>query len=292
MDDAQDVVALQHRVHDDPDGVDVVYLIHVPALHVHLAVDAVDALDPAVDLGVDVFVIQAALDAGDDALQKGFPLLLAHVQLLFDIGVGDGVQVLDGDVLQFLLHPPDAQPVGQGGVDLHRLQRLHPALFVGEGSKGAGVVQPVGQLDDDDPDILGHGQQHLADVLRLLPLPGGKGDAPQLGDPVHQEGDLLAELLFDLVQGDVGVLHHVVEEGGNDGIGVHPQFHQDDGGADGVDDIGLPGAAQRPLMGALRQLVGLFDPLHIILLIGLFDPFRQLPKKLVHSFTNFYCKIR
>ena len=57
------------------------------------------------------------------------------------------------------------------------------------------IVQPVGQLDDDDPDVLGHGHQHFPQVLRLLLLPGGVGDLAQLGDAVHQQGHLLAELL-------------------------------------------------------------------------------------------------
>ena len=99
MDDAQDVVALQHRIHNHPDGVDVVDLVHVAPLHIHLAVDAVDAFYPAVDLGGDVLIPQAAVDPGDDALQKGLPLLLAQGQLALDIGVGHRVQVFDGDVL-------------------------------------------------------------------------------------------------------------------------------------------------------------------------------------------------
>ena len=47
MHDAQEVVALNDRVHNEPHRVDVVDLVKGPALHIHLAVDAVDALDPA-----------------------------------------------------------------------------------------------------------------------------------------------------------------------------------------------------------------------------------------------------
>ena len=38
--------------------------------------------------------------------------------------------------------------------------------------QGAHIVQPVGQFDDDDTDILRHRQQHLADIFRLLLLLG------------------------------------------------------------------------------------------------------------------------
>ena len=185
VDDAQDVVAFQHRIHNNPHRVDVVNLVHIAALHIHLAVDAVDAFHPSVNLGLDMLFLQALVDPHNDALQKGLALLLPEGQLAFDIGVGDGVQVLEGNILQLLLHPPYAQAMGQGRIDLHGFQRLNPALFIGEGFKGAGVVEAVRQLDDNNPHILGHCQQHFADIFRLLVLPRGKGDAPQLCDPIH-----------------------------------------------------------------------------------------------------------
>ena len=83
-----------------------------------------------------------------------------------------------------------------------------------------------------------------------------------------------------------------MKESSDDGIGIHPQLHQDNGGAHRMDDIGLPGAAKRSLMGALCQEIGFFHLLHIVLLIGLFDPLRKLLIQLVHQFTNFSWNIR
>ena len=41
-------------------------------------------------------------------------------------------------------------------------------LFVrAEGPERAHVVEPVAELDEDDADVLGHGEEHLAQVLRL-----------------------------------------------------------------------------------------------------------------------------
>ena len=51
----------------------------------------------------------------------------------------------------------------------------------------AHVVQPVGELDDDDPDVLGHGQEHLPDVLGLLLLHRPRGaELRELGHAVDQ----------------------------------------------------------------------------------------------------------
>ena len=49
MDEAQGAVALSQGVQDDAHRVDVVNFIEGPVLHDGLAVDAVDALDAALD---------------------------------------------------------------------------------------------------------------------------------------------------------------------------------------------------------------------------------------------------
>ena len=56
-------------------------------------------------------------------------------------------------------------------------------------------MQPVGELDQDDPDVLGHRDHHLAVVLGLAVVAALEGDARELGHAVHELGDLLAELV-------------------------------------------------------------------------------------------------
>ena len=87
---------------------------------------------------------------------------------LLDLGVLAGVEGGEGQVFQLPAHRLDAQPVGQRSVDLQRLLGLLELLLLAQVAESAHVVQPVGQLDEDHPDILGHGDDHLADVLGLL----------------------------------------------------------------------------------------------------------------------------
>ena len=65
---------------------------------------------------------------------------------------------------------PDAQTVRQGRKNLERFPRDALLLFRLHRAQGSHVVQTVRELDDDDPDVSGHGNQHLAQVLGLLVL--------------------------------------------------------------------------------------------------------------------------
>jgi len=77
-------------------------------------------------------------------------------------------------------------------------------------ASGAHVVEPVGQLDQDHPHVLRQGEQHLAEVLRLhavgLPI-----DPADLGEPIDDGGHRIAEHVAHILQGEVGVLHGVVQ---------------------------------------------------------------------------------
>ena len=59
-------------------------------------------------------------------------------------------------------------------------------------AQGAHVVQPVGELDDQHPDVARHRHDHLADGLGL----GGVAvlHLVELGDPVDEQRDLVAEV--------------------------------------------------------------------------------------------------
>ena len=62
------------------------------------------------------------------------------------------------------------------------------------------VVQAVGELDDDDPDVLRGGQQHPPPVLRLGVVVGGELQVVELGHPRDELGDLVAELRAQLLR--------------------------------------------------------------------------------------------
>ena len=109
------------------------------------------------------------------------------------------LQVLERQVLQLGLHLRHAEAVGQRGVDLPGLQGDALLLLGRQLLQGPHVVQPVGQLDDDDPGILGDRQQQLAVVLDLLLGRGAEGQVADLGQPVDDARDFRPELPGDVL---------------------------------------------------------------------------------------------
>ena len=107
---------------------------------------------------------------------------------------------------------------GQGGVDLHGLQRFLLLLLRGLILHGAHIVEPVGHLDEDDPDILAHGQEHLAQILHLLLGLGCGLNAGQLADPSTISAMVGGKGSGYILMGGVGILDGVMEQSGGNGL--------------------------------------------------------------------------
>ena len=86
--------------------------------------------------------------------------------------------------------------------------------------QGMHVVQAVSQLDQDDPEVFRHGDQHLAVVFRQEFLVGLVFVLVQLGDPVNDEGHVGAELFLNVVVGDRGVFNRVMQKAGSHRVRV------------------------------------------------------------------------
>ena len=71
-------------------------------------------------------------------------------------------------------------------------------------------MQAVCQLDDDDADVLGHGDEDLAEVFRLLLFARFEHDLIQLCDPGDELEDLFAEVGGDVFFGDGRIFDDVV----------------------------------------------------------------------------------
>jgi hypothetical protein len=133
-------------------------------------------------------------------------------------------------------------PRRERGVDLQGLPRLALRRLGGHEPPGAGVVQPVGEFHDEHPDVLGHRDDHLADRLGLRAV--AVLQLVELRDTVDEHGDLIAEVVTEHVEGVVGVLDGVVQQGGGKGLRPDPEVGEDLRHGDRVGDVRLAALAQ------------------------------------------------
>ena len=239
--DAECRVTVAHVLDEQADGVDVVDLAELRALALHLLPDAVDVFRAALQVGFDAGLRQPRPELGDRPVDVALAALAARVEQLRQLAEALGVERLEREVLEFPLHLPDAEALRERRVDLEGLAGDALLLLGRQAVQRAHVVEAVGELDQDDPDVLGHREQHLADVLGLLLLVAVGTELRQLRDTIHELGDLCPEALLDVGQAVLGVLGDIVEQGRLDGDGFDAEVGEDLGARDRVGDVQLTG---------------------------------------------------
>ena len=263
---AEGRVAVAYRVHQDADAHQVVDVVEAHVAGDHLLVDGVVVLGPARHPRLDLGLAQVGGDVLDDLLEEDIAARGPLGDQPGDLVVPLGVERREGQVLEFPLDGVHAEPVGQRREDLQRLPRLALLLLPGQVAQRAHVVQPVGELDDQDPDVTGHGDDHLAHGLGLGDL--AVLDLVQLGDPVDQGGDLVTEVGPQLVEGVGGVLHRVVQQGRAQRLVVHAQLGQDGGHGERVGDVRVAALALLAGMPVRGHVVGVLDQPDVGLRVG------------------------
>ena len=142
--------------------------------------------------------------------------ITSHVHKACKLVISLWLQRLKREVLELPLHLPDAESLGERGIDLEGLACDAALLLNPKCGEGAHVVETVAEFDQHDADILGHCQEHLADVLRMLLLRTQRRELAQLRNAVHQARHLLAKALGECLRGDAGVFWYVMKKGGGE----------------------------------------------------------------------------
>ncbi len=140
-----------------------------------------------------------------------------------------------------------------GCVDFERLLRDALPAIGRQELQSAHVVQPVSQLDDDDANIVHHGEQHLADAFGLAFLARVEVEFAELGDAVDAARHFLSEVLADLIQADARVFHRIVEQAGFEAHQIHLHVGQDQGDIQRVNHIRLARYASLTLVRLRRH---------------------------------------
>ena len=249
VDQAERAIAFLDRADDGAEGHDVGQLLEADMALGHLAPDRIGMLLAALDLGLDAVRLEMRLDAAADPLDEvAAAALVEPLEPLGDRFIGVGLELAKGEGLHLGHELVHADPLGERRVDVHRLAGDAAALVrVLEVMERAHVVEPVGELDQQDADVVRHGEQELAQILGRALAFALRLDLGELGDAVDEAGDVLAEQFPDLGRRRQRVLDRVVEDRGDDRLVVEPQIGEDAGDLDRVAVIGIArGAGLEP----------------------------------------------
>ena len=102
--------------------------------------------------------------------------------------------------------------MSQGGINFHCFSGNPLLLILAQMLERPHIVETVCQLDQNNPDILRHGHQHLTVIFCQLLFVGFILDLTQLGNPVHNHADIRPKLSFQIIQRRTGVLDHIMQE--------------------------------------------------------------------------------
>jgi hypothetical protein len=259
MQRAQREVAGRHVGHDDAEAVDVEHLGERDVLLLHLLVDRGDVLLAAGHLRLHLEFLQPRADALLDLAHRVAAVAARLRERLVEHAKARGVQRMEAQVLELVVERVQPQAIGDRRVDVERLAGDALLLLRRHGIERAHVVQPVGELDEDDAHVARHREQHLAEVLRLRVLQRLELDALDLGDAVHQLGHLLAEALGDLALGGRRVLDHVVQQCRHQRLGIQVPLGEDLGDREGMRDVRLAALPVLAGVRGARDVVRFFD---------------------------------
>ena len=243
-------------VHDHAETVNVIHLLERQVLLLHLAVHAVQAFLAPGHLGGQSLALQLADDGAADFLDDGLAVAVTLAHRVGDDAIAQRVQRGKPEIAQLRRPLAHAQAVGDGRVDIERLARHGAAAFGTERGDGAHVVQAVGELDQNHADIARHGEQHLAEILRLRLFLRLEFNAGDLGDAVHELCDIVPEFLGNAFLRRGRVLDDVVQDRRRDALGVEAHFRQDAGDFYGMVDVGFAANAALSLVGLGAEQVG------------------------------------
>ena len=185
------------------------------------------------------------------------PRVLQHHRL--DLGVALRVQHREREVLELPLDVLHAEPVRERRVDVERFLRDPLLLGLGQRRDRAHVVQPVGELDQQDAHVLRHRDEHLAHRRGLLRLLGVELEPVELGDAVDDRGDVGTERVVEVGERHRRVLDRVVQQRARERDVVEAEIGEDHRHAERVRDVRVARAADLVAVRVAGDLVGVLD---------------------------------
>ena len=258
MNNAQRRVAVAHRGRNHSEGNQVVDLLQRHSLSPNLFVNRVESLDPRLDpLKGSPSFRKRLVKRSREIVNRALRRLPASFHPCPHHFVRFGFEMLESEIFEFILDLLHPEPMGNRGVDVQGLLRnLRPTRF-GQVVQRAHVVNAIGKLDQDHPNVVDHRQQHLAEILGLAFLGRGKRNHADLCNPLDHMCHFWPEQLQHPIDGGEGVLDDVMKQASRDRDIVQSHVSHQRGHLKRMGHVGLTRLTFLPRMRGHGEIVGL-----------------------------------
>src|SRR5579884_128760 len=264
MDDAKRSVTIALRIGDDADRQKIVNLFKSALLPNKLSMERIKAFDAGFELGGNSAFHEFGANRGLNLLEESLMNGGFRGDFLLQSEKTFRLEDAEGQIFQLIADQAHSQAMGDGRVDIQGFTGDALLLFRLEEFDGAHVVEPVGQFDDHDADVVHHGKKHLADVFGLARFGSDHVEAADLGDALDQARGFRAEAGFDAGDGEFRVLNDVVKKRGRERGGIHAQVRQDVSHFEEVGEIRLAGFAELAAVALGGDFVGAADEPRVV----------------------------
>src|SRR5215472_6382838 len=168
MYDAERGVTVLDAIGDDSERDEIVNLVELDLLALQFLMDAPETLDAAVDVDDrNLRLAKLGLDGRLEILNQTFGGTAFQIDLDAESLVRLWLEVFERQLLELVLDLAHAETIRNRRVDVAGFLRDAKPPLVRQMVERAHVVHPIGELDEDDADVVHHREQHLAEVLRL-----------------------------------------------------------------------------------------------------------------------------
>src|SRR5256885_5492492 len=128
-------------------------------------------------------------------------------------------------------------------------------------------MQPIGELNNNDADIVYHRKQHLADGLGLALFSGSVTDLRDLRQTVYEVGYLFSETLLDLFESGASVFYHIVKQTRSNADNIQSHLSEDIGDLKRVGQIWLPRFAHLPFVNHCGEQISAAQQIQVVAFI-------------------------
>jgi hypothetical protein len=244
------------RVRDDAHGEQVIDLIDASFLANRFAMHGIQAFDARFEFRRDTGFDEFRADGGLDFLEEFFVKGSFIADFFLQSEEGFGFEIAESEIFEFAADNAHSEAMGDRRVDVQSFARDALLLFRVEIFERAHVVEAIGQLDENDTDIVHHGQQHLADVFGLTRFGRHHVQAADFRHAFDKASDFFAEAFGDAGDGILGVFDGVMKNRGGERGGVEAHVGENVGDFEEMREVGLPGTAKLVVVAFGSDFVG------------------------------------